>query len=333
MSDFSPFGRNMFGENIEEETQSKVARKFIVPPFTILSARDGSWQKRKKAWLKRGIKGELGRGDKLLYGDKVDSIDYYRQKEGEVVDSIESNTSVFDPVLCELAYRWFTKEGDQVVDPFAGGMVRGVVASYLNRRYWGCDLSQPQIKSNREQASLLEELSAPIVWVNGDSERELNLSPDSDFIFSCPPYGDLEQYSEDPRDLSAMSNDSFLTAYKNIIRLACDRLRMNRFACFVVGDYRCPKGFYRNFVGQTVSAFEDAGVRFYNEAILVTPVASAAMRVTQQFEASRKFAKTHQNVLVFCKGDPKLATQRISQKQIEESVAEQAQSSLTDIMK
>jgi hypothetical protein len=27
------------------------------------------------------------------------------------------------------------------------------------------------------------------------------------------------------------------------------------------------------------------------------------MRVTKQFESGRKLAKTHQNVLVFCKGD------------------------------
>jgi hypothetical protein len=34
------------------------------------------------------------------------------------------------------------------------------------------------------------------------------------------------------------------------------------------------------------------------------------MRVTKQFEASRKMAKTHQNVLVFCKGDPRTAARK-----------------------
>jgi hypothetical protein len=37
------------------------------------------------------------------------------------------------------------------------------------------------------------------------------------------------------------------------------------------------------------------------------------MRVTKQFEASRKFAKTHQNVLVFVKGDGKKATNNLNQ--------------------
>ena len=80
-------------------------------------------------------------------------------------------------------------------------------------------------------------------------------------------------------------------------------MKPDTFACFVVGDFRDNKGFYRNFVSLTIEAFEACGARLYNEAILATSVGSAAMRVTKQFEAGRKMAKTHQNVLVFCKGD------------------------------
>lgn len=40
--------------------------------------------------------------------------------------------------------------------------------------------------------------------------------------------------------------------------------------------------------------------------ILVTTIGSLAIRVTKQFNVSRKIGKHHQNVLVFYKGDPKL---------------------------
>ena len=40
-----------------------------------------------------------------------------------------SATSIFDPVLCELAYRWSCPQGGTIIDPFAGGSVRGVVAA------------------------------------------------------------------------------------------------------------------------------------------------------------------------------------------------------------
>jgi len=312
--EFSPFGINLFGQSIQQETNSKVCQAFIFPPFSVLNARDGAWQERKRAWLDLGIVGELGRDSDLLYGDKVDSIDFYRHKEGHCKNTDQSNTSVFDPTLCELVYSWFSTVADQVIDPFAGGCVRGVVASCLGRKYWGCDLSVKQIDANRIQASSIKSASTPIQWIGGDSLDKMQQSPDADFLFSCPPYGNLEQYSEHPADLSAMDHDLFFSTYKKIISLSCARLKQDRFACFVVGDYRCPKGYFRNFVGHTVSCFEESGVHLYNDAILVTPVASAAMRVTQQFEASRKFAKTHQNVLVFCKGDPKKATTRIDLK-------------------
>ena len=43
--------------------------------------------------------------------------------------SEQSGTLIFDPVLCEIAYRWFCPKGGVVLDPFAGGSVRGIIAS------------------------------------------------------------------------------------------------------------------------------------------------------------------------------------------------------------
>jgi hypothetical protein len=103
--------------------------------------------------------------------------------------------------------------------------------------------------------------------------------------------------------LSFMDWHAFVAAYKRIILRSVGKMKADSFACFVVGDFRDSKGFYRNFVSETIDGFEQAGARLYNEAILATSVGSAAMRVTKQFEAGRKLCKTHQNVLVFCKGD------------------------------
>ena len=79
-------------------------------------------------------------------------------------------------------------------------------------------------------------------------------------------------------------------------------------ACFVVGDIRDTQGLYRGFVSDTIAAFRDAGARLYNEAILVTPSGSLPIRAGKAFEVSRKLGKTHQQVLVFVKGDPRRAT-------------------------
>jgi hypothetical protein len=123
-------------------------------------------------------------------------------------------------------------------------------------------------------------------------------------LFTCPPYGDLERYSDDLLDLSAMSWTGFAVAYRLILHRAAAKLKQDRFACIVVGNFRDTKtGLYRDLVGETVAAMREAGLGYYNEAVLVTSVGSASMRVTKQFNAGRKLCKTHQNVLVFVKGD------------------------------
>ena len=231
---------------------------------------------------------------------------------GEDLQVPASGTSIFDPVLTELCYRWFCPAGGNIADPLAGGSVRGIVASVLGYRYTGFELRAEQVAANIEQAKAITPENAP-VWITGDSAATLpQWAGQADFIFSCPPYGNLEIYSDLPDDLSAMPHEDFCAAYRGIIAAAVAALKPDRFACFVVGDFRCKKGFYRNFVGETVAAFEAAGARLYNEAILVTAVGSLPVRVGKQFKAGRKLGKTHQNILVFCKGDPKLATQAIN---------------------
>ena len=301
---FSPFGVDLFGDPIKQETASPVAQKFIVPPFSVLSARDGDWQNRKRAWASMGIKSELGREGGMTYAMPTQSYSQENMEEEYYGDDAQKlNTSIFDPVMCELAYSWFSGKGAQVVDPFAGGSVRGIVASCLGRKYWGGELRGEQVEANRKQGAELCPQDGDLQWVQGDSLKTLDDAPDADFVFSCPPYGDLEVYSDDPDDISNMEYHTFKAAYGRIILKAVKRLKQDRFACFVVGDFRDKKGFYRNFVSDTIAAFESAGARYYNEGILVTSVGSASMRVTKQFNAGRKFAKTHQNVLVFCKGD------------------------------
>lgn len=311
MSEFALHGHDLFGEVVKPKASGPVAERFTLPPFTILDARAGEWQERKRAWAAMGIEGEVGRAGVHQYGMKemviVRQGRGFNGQGGE--DGEQTAASVFDPVMVELAVRWFSPAGGQVVDPFAGGSVRGIVAGCLGRQYWGCDLRTEQVAANEVQAEQIAPQVRP-VWVCGDSMETLPTAPEADFVFSCPPYGDLEKYSDDPRDLSAMDWHAFVAAYKRIILRAVGKMKPDTFACFVVGDFRDGKGFYRNFVSETIDGFEQAGARLYNEAILATPVGTAAMRVTKQFEASRKMAKTHQNVLVFCKGDPRTAARK-----------------------
>lgn len=292
-----------FGEALDEERET-LQDKFIVPPFSVLDTRQGYWQARKDVW-KKIIKSDEGRSEGLL-GQGLKEL---AEKQGG--GNTLTGTSIFDPVLCEILINWFCPVGGKVLDPFAGGSVRGLVSVLLGNDYTGIDLSEKQIKANIKNYKAIagrqdlngDDLKKPN-WINDDSTNiDLLVKEKHDFLLTCPPYADLEVYSDDPRDISNMPYNEFRAALKEILFKAADKLKDNAFAAIVVGEVRDKKGYYYNFVGDTIDAFRYAGLKYYNECILLNQIATAAMRADRQFSASRKVVKTHQNVLIFVKGD------------------------------
>ena len=101
-----------------------------------------------------------------------------------------------------------------------------------------------------------------------------------------------------------MSYQEFIKVYREIIQKSCSLLKPDRFACFVVSEVRDKKGVYYNLVSDTIKAFTDAGLNYYNELILVNPIGTKALTIGSTF-GYRKIGRRHQNVLVFYKGNPK----------------------------
>lgn len=294
------------GEALDENRET-LQERFIVPPFSILDTRQGYWQDRKRIW-KQIIKSSNGRDGGLL-GDGLNKLNenYFGSNESL------GGTSIFDPVLCETLINWFCPKGGKVLDPFAGGSVRGLISVLLGNDYTGIDLSERQIKANEENYTAIEgrkDLDGNILkkpmWINEDScNIDVLIEDKHDFMLTCPPYADLEVYSDDPRDISNMPYDKFIEKYNEIIQKATDKLKDNAFVAIVIGDVRDKKGYYQGFVPDTIKAFERAGLKHYNECILIEQIATGAMRAGKQFEAGRKVVKTHQNVLIFIKGNEK----------------------------
>lgn len=279
--------KDLFGNEIIEDVLLR--DKFLEPPFSVLDSRSGVWQARKDKWKRLGIKSEVGRVENLLSFSNSASLG-------------EKDTSIFDPALTELLYRWFCPDNGSILDPFAGGSVRGIVANYLGYKYTGIELRQEQVDSNREQALNILPINNQPQWYCGDSDEQLDgFTEQFDFILSCPPYLDLEVYSDLPADLSNMTYSQFLTKYNSIIKKALSLLKKGSFACFVVGDVRDKDGFYRCFPDMTKMAFINNGAKLYNEAILLNVIGSASMRANRIFGSNKKLVKIHQNVLIFKK--------------------------------
>ncbi|EFB63113.1 ParB-like protein [Lactobacillus gasseri 224-1] len=214
--DMSEFGFDL-NEEIEKEerTPDALTNDFMVPPFSVLDTRQGNWQDRKREWLDLGIKSELGRKGDLTFAKSINI-------EGS------SGTSVFDPVLTEIIYKWFIPYANaNIYDPFAGGSVRGIVAATLGHHYTGIDLRKEQIDANYQNAKEIGTNIDLINWYVDDSQNADKYVKDNtqDLIIACPPYLDLEVYSDDPKDLSTMSDDEFDNIYQKILQNAVKNLK------------------------------------------------------------------------------------------------------------
>lgn len=289
---------DLFGNVIEEKGDLK--KEFGANPFSILDTKDGMWQARKRMWINMGIKSEVGR-DAVTYHMKD-----WADKKGEdgtlSGNKLPSDTSIFDPVLCEIMYRWFCPKDGTILDPFAGGSVRGIVANYLGYKYTGIDIRAEQVNSNNEQAmNILGKDNMPM-WICGDSNKVLDdLQGQYDMVFTCPPYADLEVYSDLKGDISNMDYDDFMFTLESIIRKSCKLLKSGGMAIMVVGEVRNKQGNYYGFVADTIKAFQRCkGMGFYNDAVLATSLASAALRAGGNMKYG-KLVKVHQNVLMFKK--------------------------------
>lgn len=270
----------------------------MIKPFSILDTRSKEWQERKRWWINTyNIQSELGR-------ENTES----RARFWE-----DNTVSIFDATLCEKMYEWFCPKEGRVLDPFAGGSVRGIVATEMGFIYNGIDLSDEQIEANKKQSSKPN-------WIQGDSEWVIDSiqNKTQDFVFTCPPYYDLEKYTDNPNDLSNMDEDSFDKKYYSILRKAAEKLKDNRFFAVVVsevreqsttGNYKIGK--YKGLVWKTIRACEEAGLHFYNDMVLFNSQHQASRVVDTYFERNRKVASVHQNILVFVKGNPDIATESI----------------------
>lgn len=287
----------------DPESKEALTDDFVIPPFSVFDTRQGYWRARVRVW--DSFTKDHGETRKALLADG---------KNNPIMRSIGDGTSLFDPVIAEVCYRWFMPPGKgKILDPFAGGPTRGIVAAMLGKAYTGIDLRPDQVDTNVKKWELIEkeregEQYPRPRWLVGDA-NDVNklLKKDEqeqyDFIFTCPPYYDLEKYSDDPKDLSNFQTyEEFMASYTEIFKRAAAYLKPNRFMAIVVGDIRDKTGNIRNFVGDNVAALKAAGLVYYNEIVIINAVGPASIRARRTFR-TRKTCKAHQNVLVFYKGE------------------------------
>jgi len=155
--------------------------------------------------------------------------------------------------------RFFSKEGDKVLDPFLGVGSTIKACLELNREGFGVELSQKWADISRQR--LLEESSFIIDdnhLICGDSRKLKEFFPKDtfDFIITSPPYwnilekkdhkanervinGHATKYSENDLDLGNIGDyNKFLEEVSSIFINCYDILKPGKYINIIVSDFR-----------------------------------------------------------------------------------------------
>ena len=157
----------------------------------------------------------------------------------------------------------YSKEGDLVLDQFAGGGTTLVEAKLLNRDIIGVDVNDTALERCREKTRFEHEDANGKVYIKKGDARHLDFVPDAsiDLICTHPPYADIIQYSEDiEADLSRLKVKDFLEAMKPVTAECYRVLKRDKFCAVLMGDTR-QKGCMVPMSFEVMRIFQDAGFK------------------------------------------------------------------------
>ena len=215
-------------------------------------------------------------------------------------DSVYTGThSVFAAPLMEwIILRYGGPRGGTVLDAFAGGPVRGVVTAIMGHEYHGVEIRQEQIDENR---AVLDRLGLDAKYHHSDGRFfDGGGAEPFDAAITCPPYYDLEVYSDQENDLSNLGNYWEFNAGIFFSAMSHRKvMKPGSFVCIVVGNFRDKKtSELIDFRSHTVQNFREAGFLFHQEIILSKNFGSAAKRSTNSWKGL-KLVPIHEFLLVF----------------------------------
>lgn len=154
----------------------------------------------------------------------------------------------------------YSKEGDLVLDQFAGGGTTLVEAKLLKRNVIGIDINPTAVERCKEKTDFQLEDSGSVQVCLGDACKLDNIADNSiDLVCTHPPYADIIKYSEDiSEDLSQLKIPQFLNAMQDVAAESYRVLKKGKFCAILIGDTR-QKGHVIPLGFSVMNVFRDAG--------------------------------------------------------------------------
>jgi len=238
-----------------------------------------------------------------LIGDEgtVRAGSFTRQSDDKYCYRGKVLASVFSPALCSYILNCYAPATGLVIDPFAGGGTRAIMAAARGLDYQGTEIRQAEV--DVVTSRLADMGYADNVTIHTGDARNL---PDylsgmsGDFLYTCPPYFDLETYKGGPSDLSELKTYSaFCAALEDVARACYTALKPGAKACWVVGLHRDKTGALLPLHHDTARAHINAGFRLLEEVIINHVGTGSIQRVGQFEKGSKRLVRVHEYLLVF----------------------------------
>lgn len=155
----------------------------------------------------------------------------------------------FVPQIPYQAMRRFTRQGELVLDPFAGLGTTLIEARRLGRYAIGVELNPCVVQSALERIEQQENpYAVQTALLHGDSTHPDTVQrvrcqmaswgfAEAHLLILHPPYHDIIPFSDDPRDLSnAPDLEAFLQSFGQVVANFAPLLASGRFLTLVIGD-------------------------------------------------------------------------------------------------
>lgn len=216
--------------------------------------------------------------------------------------------SVFNPHLAQMILSAYAPLNGKIYDPFGGGGTRGYIATKMGYDYTGVELRKEEYDRVIGQ---MKKWNINFNFILADSMQYLP-NEKYDFIFTCPPYYDLELYSNLENDLSnANTYNDYLTMLKKVLNNCYILLKENTFAIFVVGNFRNKRGELEHLNGDLIKLAKEVGFKLWDELIW-EGASNVALTRCGKFEKNRKSVRMHEYIIVLKRGEDNGIMERYS---------------------
>ena len=214
--------------------------------------------------------------------------------------------SIYNPTQAQFILKYYTEEGWDILDPFAGRGTRSLMTLRLGRNYYGIDSCGQTVTQN---ISKIEQNKFKNEWEIklGDGTKANEVYPNQifDAVFTCPPYYNIEKYSGGEGDLSHMKDDQFdqrielmFQNLKGMVKKSNYKEKKFHPLIFTVGTVRRGDGGLLDMDKSFQDAASNAGFLLHDKLITVNNAPGAGFTFRRNWEY-KFLCKTHETTLVF----------------------------------